>query len=101
MRLKGPSGLGRDSESKGKLAEVPQPRTVEAMCKANWPAQRRPTEAERATLKMATTRGLEGEPPWEAVVLPRVPGAGTGDVAARCKDNQLTYSTQSVPGPAH
>jgi hypothetical protein len=32
------------------VAEGPQPSTVEAMCKANWPAQRRSTEAEWATL---------------------------------------------------
>jgi hypothetical protein len=63
------------------------------MCKANWPTQRRPTEAERATLERVATRGLEGEPPWEeAVVLPRVSGAGTGNVATRCKDNRLTDS---------
>jgi hypothetical protein len=33
--LKDPSGLGRDSESEGEAAELPQPQTVEAMCKAN------------------------------------------------------------------
>jgi hypothetical protein len=48
-----PSGLGRDSESEGEVAEAPQPRTVEAMCEANWPAQTRPTEA----LMRATWRG--------------------------------------------
>jgi hypothetical protein len=29
---------------KSRAAEAPQPRTVEAMCNANWPARRRPTE---------------------------------------------------------
>jgi hypothetical protein len=38
-------------ESKGEVAEGPQLRTVEAMCEANWPAQRRSTEVERATLE--------------------------------------------------
>jgi hypothetical protein len=33
--------------SESEVTEAPQPCTVEAMCKANWPAQRRSTEAER------------------------------------------------------
>jgi hypothetical protein len=44
---------------------VSQPRTVEAMYKANWPAQGRSTDAEQAAPKMAATRGLEGVPPQE------------------------------------
>jgi hypothetical protein len=35
-------------------------RTVEAMCKANWPAHKRPTEAGWDTLERAAARGLEG-----------------------------------------
>jgi hypothetical protein len=31
--------LGHDSKSKGKVAEALQPHMVEAMCKADWPAQ--------------------------------------------------------------
>jgi acetyl/propionyl-CoA carboxylase alpha subunit len=27
-----------DSESEGEVTDAPQPRTVEAMCMANWPA---------------------------------------------------------------
>jgi hypothetical protein len=59
------SGGFHDSGSKGEVAGAPQPHTVEAMCKANRPAQTRPTEsgAERATLERAATHGLEGEPP--------------------------------------
>jgi hypothetical protein len=43
-----PSDLGHDSESEGEAAEAPQPRTVEAICKANWPTHERPTKACRA-----------------------------------------------------
>jgi hypothetical protein len=39
--------------SESEVTEVPQPCTVEAMCKANWPAQRRSTEAERIKLERA------------------------------------------------
>jgi hypothetical protein len=38
-------------ESKDEVAEGPQLCTVEAMRKANWPAQRRSTEVEWATLE--------------------------------------------------
>jgi hypothetical protein len=43
-----------------RAAEAPQPRTVEAMCKANWPAQRRPTEAVWDTLEGPPPVGLRG-----------------------------------------
>jgi hypothetical protein len=47
-------------------------RTVKAMCKANWPAQGRPTEGEQAVPKAVTTRGLEGVPPRkEGVASPK------------------------------
>ena len=62
--LKGPCGLEHNSESEA--AEVPQPRTVEAKCKANWSAHKQSTEAERATLERAATmalRALERRPP--------------------------------------
>jgi hypothetical protein len=59
-RLKVPSGLGRDSESEGEAAEAPQLRTVEAMCKANWPAQRRPTEAESVAVAAAGSHARGG-----------------------------------------
>jgi hypothetical protein len=39
-------------ESKGEVAEGPQLCTVEAMRKANWPAQRRLTEVEWARVHM-------------------------------------------------
>jgi hypothetical protein len=59
--LKYPSDLGHDSESESEVAEAPQPRTVEAMCKANWPARRRPTEAEWAPAHAhANARGGAG-----------------------------------------
>jgi hypothetical protein len=61
--------MGHDSESEGEAAEAPQPRTVEAMCKANWPAHERPTEARQATLDRAAIRGLEDEPPREGAVM--------------------------------
>ncbi len=38
----------RDFESEGGAVEAPQPHMVEAMCKANWPAQKRPTKRARA-----------------------------------------------------
>jgi hypothetical protein len=41
--LKVPRGLGHDFGSKGEAIEAPQPRVVEAMCRANWHAQKRPT----------------------------------------------------------
>jgi hypothetical protein len=62
-KIEDPNALGPESESEsegegeGEVAEAPQPCTVEAMCKAKWPAQRRPTEARQAA---AATRGLEG-----------------------------------------
>ena len=37
-----PRGPGQELRA----AKVPQPRTIEAMCKANWPAHKRPTEAD-------------------------------------------------------
>jgi hypothetical protein len=96
--LRSPNGLGRDFESKGEAVEAPQPRMVEAMCKAHWPAQQRPTEPERTTLLRAATRGLEGEPPGkEAVASPRGPEArieSAGDIAARCEEG-LTTPAQS------
>jgi hypothetical protein len=60
-------------------AEAPQPRTVEAMCKANWPAQTRPTEAPtRATWRgPAAIRGLVRERPREAIASPMGPRART------------------------
>jgi hypothetical protein len=59
-----------------KRREVSQPRTVKAMCGANWPAQGRTTDAEQAALKTAATRGLEGVPPQEeGVASLRGPGA--------------------------
>jgi hypothetical protein len=62
MHLKNPSGLGRDSESESEseTTEAPQPCTVEAMCKAKWPTQRRSTEAQQAALKRVATHGREG-----------------------------------------
>jgi hypothetical protein len=61
------------------MSGAPQLRTVEAMCRANWPVQQRPTEARRATLNRAAIRGLEDEPPGEeAVVLPRGHGQNRG-----------------------
>jgi hypothetical protein len=49
--------------------------TVEAMYRANWPARRRPTEGERATLERVATRRLEGDgaPREEAIASPRAP----------------------------
>jgi hypothetical protein len=67
-------------------------RTVEAMCKANWPAQGQPTEGEQAVPKTVTTRGLEGVPPRkEGVALRRRRGPGArinsaGDIAVHCKE---------------
>jgi len=43
-RLEIPGGLGHDFESEGEAVEALQPRMVGTMCKANWPAQKRPTE---------------------------------------------------------
>jgi hypothetical protein len=58
------------------MAEAPQPRTVEAMCEVNWPAQGRSTDAEQAAPKTAATRGLEGPPlREERIASPRGPGA--------------------------
>ena len=37
----------RDFESEGEAVEAPRPRMVGATCKANWPAQKRPTERAR------------------------------------------------------
>jgi hypothetical protein len=45
----GPSSLGHGSEPKDEVSKALQQRTVEAMCKANWPAQWRLTEAVQAT----------------------------------------------------
>jgi hypothetical protein len=93
--LRSPNGLGRDFESESEAVGTPQPRMVEAMCKAYWPAQGRPTEPERVTLLRAATRGLEGEPPGkEAVASPRGPEArneGAGDVAARNEEGLQTH----------
>jgi hypothetical protein len=61
-------------------AEAPQPCTVEAMCKANWPAQTRPTEAPKcATWRgPAAIRGLVRERPREeAIASPMRPRART------------------------
>jgi hypothetical protein len=51
-RIEGASlrGHGLGPEDEGEVAEGLQLRTVEAMYEANWPAQRRSTEAEWATL---------------------------------------------------
>jgi hypothetical protein len=73
MHMKDPSDLGRDSESDGEVAEAPQPHTVEAMCKTNWSARRRPTEGERATLERVATSRLEG-PQEEAIASSRARG---------------------------
>jgi hypothetical protein len=106
-----PSGLGHDPESKGEVAERLQPRTVEAMCKANWPAQRRSTEAQQATLKSAATCGLEGMPPREEnVASPRGSGpksVGAGNVTVTAKtaysNNSQFKSTKdmSARSPSH
>ncbi|KAI0282644.1 hypothetical protein BC826DRAFT_1110724 [Russula brevipes] len=74
--------------------EAPQPRTVETMCKTEWPAQGRPTETEvtvlterleRATMEKAATRVLEGEAAREEVIVsPKGPMASVDeDEAAR------------------
>jgi hypothetical protein len=80
-------------------ADAPQPRTVEAMCKANWPTQGRSTDAEQAALKTAATHGLEGAPPREEYIeSPRGAGArieGARDVATHCKDTRPTHSVRS------
>jgi hypothetical protein len=76
-----PSDLGHDSESEGEVTEAPQPRTVEAMCMANWPAHERPTEARQATLHQGAIRGLEDEPPMEkAIVSSRGCGQNRGRI---------------------
>ncbi|KAI0280340.1 hypothetical protein BC826DRAFT_1112230 [Russula brevipes] len=74
--------------------KAPQPRTVETMCKTEWPAQRRPIETEvtvlterlkRATMEKAATRVLEGEAAREEVIMsPKGPMASVDeDEAAR------------------
>ncbi|KAI0284106.1 hypothetical protein BC826DRAFT_1109865 [Russula brevipes] len=65
--------------------KAPQPRTVETMCKTEWPAQGQPTETEvtvlteqlkQATMEEAATRVLEGEAAREeAIVSPKGPRA--------------------------
>jgi hypothetical protein len=47
-------------ESESEVAEASQLCMVEAMWKANWPAQRRSTEVEQAPLESAATHGIEG-----------------------------------------
>jgi hypothetical protein len=83
--MSSPNGLGLESE--GNAAEEPQPRTVEAMCKAKMACTK---AVDRAT-GCGRHRGLErATPREEGVVSPRWPGArieGTGDVAAHCEDN--------------
>jgi hypothetical protein len=50
---------------------------VEAMWKANWPAQEQLTEAEQAAPRSTATCGLEGVPSREeGIVSPRGPGVG-------------------------
>ena len=56
----------------GKVA--PQPHTVEARCKADWPARRRPTEGERATATVVL-KGSRAFLGGRRVALPRRPGA--------------------------
>jgi len=50
LQTRGASGgaAERDFESEGEAVEAPQPRMVGGMCKANWPAQKRPTKREQA-----------------------------------------------------
>jgi hypothetical protein len=100
--LRSPNGLGRDFESKSEAVGTPQPRMVEAMCKANWPAQGHPTEPEHVTLLRATTQGLEGEPPWkEAVTSPRGPKArneDTGNIVVHNKEGLQTHIPSQPQG---
>jgi hypothetical protein len=86
------------------VAEAPQPRTVEAMCKTKWPAQGRPTETEVTVLTEQrepryATRVLEGEATWEVVIMspkgPRARIEGTGDVIVHCEDRSV-LSQQSA-----
>jgi hypothetical protein len=79
--------------SESEVTDAPQPCTVEAMCKANWPAQRRPTEAGRILERI----GLEGGG-GRHVASPRGSGViieGAGDVATRGEDGLLTRIVSS------
>jgi hypothetical protein len=59
--LKGPTGLRRDFECEGKAVEAPQPLMVEAMCKANWRAQKATNRGGASHLERAATRSLDEE----------------------------------------
>jgi hypothetical protein len=96
-RLMGPSGLGHE----GEVTEAPQPRTVEAMCKANWPAQRQPTEAGRATLERGTMVLKGSLLARRASHRQRGPGPGSKGVAmspTHCEDSLSPHTSSQLQG---
>ncbi|KAI0283168.1 hypothetical protein BC826DRAFT_973863 [Russula brevipes] len=100
-------GVQPAQEVVDKAPQGPQLRTVETMCKTEWPAQGRPTETEvtvlteqleQATMEEAATRVLEGEAAREEVIVsPKGPRARVDeDEAAHVDEASKPHTVETM-----